>query len=130
MLNEPTPEQLAKLPPILSTDEIPCEDRIIHLHFFVSKHDICNALFIHAYGNALQNSMPPCDHHWYVVEYDQETAICFGYFCFDNVRTGWGAWEYFSLDDLELLEIGPDRKQIVNDADWKPKKFLELLNAT
>ena len=129
MLNEPTAEQLSTLPPLLSTDGIACEDRIIQLHFFVSKEDICSALHIHAYGNSLQNSMPPCDHHWYVAEYDPETATCFGYFCFDGVHTGWGAWEYFGLEDLVFLEIGPARKRIVNDADWKPRKFSEIVNA-
>jgi len=129
MLNEPTEEQLAKLPPLLGTDEIPCQDKIIHLHLVVSKHELCDARFIYAYGNELENGMPPCDHHWFVAEYDQETATCFGYFCFDDVRIACGTWECFKLDDLRWLEIGPNRKQIANDIAWKPMKFSELLSA-
>jgi len=48
MWNEPTPEQLAKLPKLYETEKVPLKDKPIYIHFFIGD----------------------CD--WFVSEYDGE----------------------------------------------------------
>jgi hypothetical protein len=35
MWNEPTKERLAKIPKLYETEDIPLQDKKIHLHFFI-----------------------------------------------------------------------------------------------
>ena len=54
MINEPTAEQLAKVPGLYSTEHISTQDKIIHAHFFIGES------------------------HWFLTEFDkQDLAIRF-----------------------------------------------------
>lgn len=39
MWNEPTHEQLSRIPPLYDTERIPFDDKIMHLHFFIPGQD-------------------------------------------------------------------------------------------
>ncbi len=60
MWNPPTPLQLLKLPRLYSTEKIPLEEKVIHMHFFLGG----------------------CD--WYAAEYDPNERIFFGYAILNN----------------------------------------------
>ena len=55
MWNEPTKEQLAKIPRLYETEGVPLKEKQIYLHFFIGA----------------------CD--WYVAEYDEEENLFWGY---------------------------------------------------
>lgn len=98
MWNKPTEEELAKLPPYRSTESIPLEDKLIHMHFFIGA----------------------CD--WYIAEYDPEYRVFFG---FANLGDPQNAeWGDIPLD--ELTEINIRGVEIDRDLYWKPKKFDEI----
>ena len=58
---------------------------------------------------------------WYLVEYDKETKIAFGYIKgFEN------EWGYFSLKELE--EINDECLSIIRDKTFQKIEFIELDN--
>ncbi len=67
MWNTPTEEELAKIPRLYETENIPLKDKIIHLHFFIGG----------------------CD--WYIVEYDGDDLF-WGYAILngDTENAEWG----------------------------------------
>ena len=67
MWNTPTKEELAKIPRLYETENIPLKDKIIHLHFFIGG----------------------CD--WYIAEYDGEDSVlglCYPERRYGNGRVG------------------------------------------
>jgi hypothetical protein len=74
MWNKPTREQLARIPRLYETEDIPLREKFIYLHFFI--------------GN--------CD--WFIAEYKDD--IFFGYAILngDHEMAEWG---YISFDELK-----------------------------
>lgn len=99
MWNEPSEEDLAKLPKLYETEHIPLEDKVLQMHFFIMGSD------------------------WYAVEYSPEERLFFGYVVlnYDKRNAEWG---YFSLDDLCSVR-NKDGLQIDRDLFWKPKLFRD-----
>ncbi len=81
MWNEPTPEQLAKLPRLYETEDIPLSGKPIHLHFFIGG----------------------CD--WHIAEYDGEDLF-FGYAILNN-DIEMAEWGYISFEELKAIRIPP-----------------------
>jgi hypothetical protein len=81
MWNEPTPEQLARIPRLYETENIPLKDKPIHLHCFIGG----------------------CD--WFISEYDGEDLF-FGYVILNN-DVYLAEWGYASLAELKSLNIPP-----------------------
>jgi hypothetical protein len=98
MWNEPTPEQLAKIPKLNETEETPAEEIIIYLHFFIGGSD------------------------WYVAEFDG-TDTFFGYAILNSDYQN-AEWGYFSLS--ELKEISVNGIEIDNDLHWNSCKAGEV----
>ena len=99
MWNEPTKEELAKIPRLYQTEEVSLEDKLIYLHFFVGG----------------------CD--WYIAEYDGEdlfwgSAILNG----DLEMAEWG---YIAFDELRRIEIDPGF-EIDCEVDWQVKRASEI----
>jgi hypothetical protein len=94
MWNPPNNEVLSQLPRLYQTERIPTEDKIIHLHFFLSG----------------------CD--WYIAEYDGKDTM-FG-FAILNGDTQNAEWGYVSL--AELQEISIQGIEVDRDIYWRPKK--------
>lgn len=81
MWNEPTQEQLAKLPRLYETEDVSLSDTPIYLHFFIGG----------------------CD--WYISEYDGEDLF-FGYAILNNDFEN-GEWGYISFEELKAIRIPP-----------------------
>ena len=81
MWNEPTPQQLAKLPRLYETEDIPLKEKPIHLHFFIGG----------------------CD--WFISEYDGDDLF-FGYAILNNDFEN-GEWGYVSFEELKGIKIPP-----------------------
>lgn len=73
MWNEPSAQQLARLPRLYEIDNIPLKDKMIHMHFFVGGSD------------------------WYAAEYGPSDRRFFGYVILNDDRHD-AEWGYFSLD--------------------------------
>ncbi len=99
MWNEPTQEQLARLPGLYQTEHIPLKDKLIHLHFFIGG----------------------CD--WYVAEYDGEDLF-WGYAILNN-DFEMAEWGYISFQELKDLKI-PLGFEIDCEKDWNVKKAGEI----
>lgn len=95
MWNIPTVEELAKIPKLYETENIPLKDKIIHLHFFIGG----------------------CD--WYIAEYSPEEEIFWGYAIL-NGDTENAEWGYISFKELRELVVGPGI-EVDRDLWWEPK---------
>lgn len=99
MWNEPTEEELRKLPKLYETEKVSLEEKLIHMHFFIGG----------------------CD--WYISEYDQDNHLFFGYAILNNdlQNSEWGYISYDELRDISIQGIEIDR-----DLYWKPQRALEV----
>lgn len=100
MWNPPTPLQLLKLPRLYSTEKIPLEEKVIHMHFFLGG----------------------CD--WYAAEYDPNERIFFGYAILNNDLDN-AEWGYFSLNELAKVKTSSG-VEIDRDLHWKPIKAIKI----
>lgn len=80
MWNEPSPTELAQMPRMYATENVPAKDKPIFMHFFLGG----------------------CD--WYVAEYDGEDTF-FG-FAILNHDHGNSEWGYVSFTELKELKVG------------------------
>lgn len=80
MWNEPTKEQLAKLPKLYETEKVQLKDKPIYIHLFIGGSD------------------------WFICEYDGEDLF-FGYAILgDNT---FGEWGYMSFMELKQIMVQP-----------------------
>ena len=98
MWNEPTQEELEKLPNLYETENAPTRDKVIYLHFFIGG----------------------CD--WYIAEYDGKDLF-WGYAILgDPEMAEWGYISFKELRELKLrLGLEVDR-----DLYWKCRKAGEV----
>ena len=103
MWNEPSKEDLAKLPRLYETEDVPLRGKQIHLHFFLGG----------------------CD--WYIAEYDGEDLL-WGYAIlngdYDNAE-----WGYISLAELKAIKIRPGL-EVDRDLHWKVRPASQVDNIT
>ena len=104
MWNEPTKEQLARMPRLYETEDIPPEEKMVYIHFFLGGSD------------------------WYVAEYDRDDLF-FGYAIL-NGDTEMAEWGYISFRELRELKIPPGF-EVDRDLFWKirPASRVEKINA-
>ncbi len=95
MWNEPTQDDLAKLPLYHRTDNTPPVDIIIHMHFF---------LF---------------DCHWYIATYEPTHRVFFGYANLGDDECA--AWGLIPLQDF--AELGAVGYEVKRDVHWQPRRF-------
>lgn len=101
MWNEPTPEQLGKIPRLYETENIPLSDKPIYLHFFIGG----------------------CD--WYISEYDGGDLF-FGYALLNN-DVEMGEWGYISFRELKEIKIKGWLEVDCELAEhWKVRKASEI----
>ncbi len=99
MWNVPTEKQLARIPRLYQTDDIPLEDKLIYLHFFIGGSD------------------------WYVAEYDGDDLF-FGYAIL-NGDSNMAEWGYISFRELKELKVPPGT-EVECEAFWIVKKASEI----
>ena len=78
MWNEPTKDQLSKLPRLYETEDIPLKEKGIHVHFFIGG----------------------CD--WYISEYDGEDLF-WGYANLNDPEMA--EWGYISFQELKEIKV-------------------------
>ncbi|MBM9606738.1 DUF2958 domain-containing protein [Desulfopila inferna] len=79
MWNKPTKERLEQIPGLYKTENVPLQEKLIYLHFFI--------------GN--------CD--WFVAEFDG-LDTCFGFVILDGEFEN-AEWGYFALSELGDLNL-------------------------
>ena len=79
MWNIPSQSRLDKIPRLYETENIPAEDKMIHLHFFIGSSD------------------------WYVAEFDSIDTF-FGYVIL-NGDLQCAEWGYFSFAELKAIRV-------------------------
>ena len=97
--NEPTLEELARLPPLYASEDVSVKDKLIYEHFFIFA----------------------CD--WYVAEYDLKDQIFFG-FAILNEDYQNAEWGYISYQ--ELREVNVKGFEVDRDMYWEVKKASEI----
>jgi len=92
MWNRPKEHDLAALPRLYSTADIPIGDKIIHMHFFFGGFD------------------------WYAVEFDDRDTF-FGFVSVHNDPLD-SEWGYFSLSELQGITV--NGLEVDRDLYWEP----------
>ena len=100
MWNEPSKEQLGKIPKLYETEGVPLEEKLIWVHFFIGG----------------------CD--WYVSEYDEEENLFWGYAIL-NGDLDMAEWGYVSFDELKSIRIPPGF-EVDCDQYWQIKKAIDI----
>jgi hypothetical protein len=100
MWNQPSNDNLSKIPNLYETEKISLKNKIIHLHFFIGG----------------------CD--WYIAEFDGDD-IFFGFAILngDHLNAEWG---YISFSELKSINVSGI--EIDNDLYWKPQKASKINN--
>ena len=99
MINRPAIEDLNRLPRLDETENIPSEDKIVHLHFTI---DQC---------------------HWFAIEWDGQDTF-FGYV----LLNGWNhdsEFGYFTLSDLLAISLC-GCIEVMNDPFWIPRATKDI----
>ncbi len=99
MWNEPSSQELEKLPSLYSQENVPSSDQLIHMHFFLGG----------------------CD--WYIAEYDGRSRDFFGFAILNNdlQNAEWGYTNFDELRSISLRGIEVDR-----DLHWTLRKASEV----
>ena len=79
MFNPPTDTELAKVPRLYETENVPTKDKIIWMHFFIGNSD------------------------WFIAEFDGKDTF-FGFACL-NGWTDLAEWGYISYKELKELKV-------------------------
>lgn len=93
MHNTPTEAQLATIPGLYQTEQIPTPDKIIHAHFYLGQS------------------------HWFIAEYDHVDTM-FG-FCILNGDWEMAEWGYVSFQELKDINVF-GLYQVQYDVYWPP----------
>ena len=99
MWNEPTPEQLAKIPKLYETEKLPLKDEPIYIHFFIGG----------------------CD--WFISGYDGKDLF-FGYAIIGNpIFAEWGYVSFGELKQIRIHKIASMTSSHVLTSNKKPRKL-------
>ena len=96
MWNEPTAKQLSELPIFYATENIPLEDKVVEMHFFLGGSD------------------------WYAIEYSPEENAFFGYAVLGNDFQS-AEWGYFGYEELRSIQMNSGF-EVDRDLYWTPKR--------
>ncbi len=97
--SEPSLQELERLPPLYSQENVPIRDQVLHMHFFLGG----------------------CD--WYGAEYDRNSRDFFGFAILNNdiQNAEWGYTNFDELHRISLRGIEVDR-----DLHWSSRKACEV----
>jgi len=102
MWDIPSAEQMALLPRLYETELIDWEEKVIHMHFFLSGSD------------------------WYVAEYDGEDTF-WGYVILHDDYLH-AEWRYISFAELKAIKI--KCLEVARDIFWRPCKASRIRRIT
>ena len=96
--NEPTPDDLARIPKLYATEGTPLVEKIIYEHFFIGG----------------------CD--WYIAEYDGDDLF-FGYALLGDPQNA--EWGYISYRELREVKVEPGF-EVDRDLHWNPRRAKQI----
>lgn len=99
MWNEPSDEELSRLPRLYVTERVPLEEKVLHMHFFIGASD------------------------WYVAEYDPQDRLFFGYTILNNDLAN-AEWGYTSYDELRAIRVRG--VEVDRDLHWEPQTLRKI----
>ena len=101
MWNEPTARRLAQVPGLYRTEDVPLQDKLIWLHFFIAG----------------------CD--WYVVEYDPREKLFWGFAILngDYLNAEWG---YISFGEMREILVNGIEIDCEREEFWKVRPAGEV----
>ena len=99
MKYKPSKKILEIIPGLFKTEDIPPEERLVYIHFLIEGWD------------------------WYIVEYDPEDRIFFGFV--DGESVPFPEWGYIEYENLKALRSGPVEVEI--EKNWKIRPMKEVL---
>jgi hypothetical protein len=85
----------ARVPDIYETENQPCADKLLYLHYFAGG----------------------CD--WWFAEYDPDTGNGFGYACLGDPENA--EWGYVDLPELESVNVHHGLVIVERDLHWTPR---------
>lgn len=101
MWNVPTKERLDKIPRLYETENVPVENKLIYLHFFIGS----------------------CD--WYIAEFDGDDVF-WGYAIL-NADLQNAEWGYISFSELREVRVqGWCEVDCELEEYWRVKRFCEI----
>lgn len=103
MWNMPTEKDLAKIPGLYKTEEVPLKDKLIYLHFFIGGSD------------------------FYIAEYDGEDL--FWGFAILNNDYEMAEWDYISFTEMKAIKVGPGIL-IDCEVNWRIKEACKIEKIT
>lgn len=121
--NPSTQEQLRLIPGLYQTENIPTQNKIIRLHFFIPGSLLpCPNYPVQAFVRNTELQIVPQPYHWYVAEYDPEQDLFFGFVYSSNWDEG--IWENFGFEELQTFRLG--RAKVHRDEEWVPTVFSKI----
>ncbi len=99
MWNEPSLEELAKLPRLYETEDVPVEEKVVRMHFVLGSAD------------------------WYVTEYDPHDELFFGFVNLGDPQNA--EWGYFCLQELRQVRIALGF-EVERDIWWRPRRVRDI----
>lgn len=96
MLNEPTEEELSKVPRLYTTEKTPLAEKIVYFHFFCWNSD------------------------WWILEYDPKDRLFFGIAKIFEYELG-----YISYDEMKGMRAF-GAIEIERDTDFEIKKVKDI----
>ena len=101
MWNVPTQERLSKIPKLYETENVPLQEKLIYLHFFIGGSD------------------------WFIAEYDGDDLF-FG-FCILNGDLQMAEWGYVSFPELKSIKVqGWLEIDCELEEHWQAKRAIEI----
>lgn len=95
----PTSATVRKIPGLYQTEDVPVDEKIVHLHYFGPSQD------------------------FYIVEVDPETGLAFGFA--ELFGPGTGEWGLIYLPELEEVLAHGGLSIIERDCFFEPKPFKD-----
>lgn len=102
MWNKPAKEDLSIIPALYETNNIPINEKVIYMHFFIGGSD------------------------WYVAEYSPEERLFFGFAILNNDYE-MAEWGYFGFDELCNIKVN-GFLEVDRDLYFSPVKANEIEN--
>lgn len=104
MWNEPSPDDLERLPRLYETEHIKLEHKILHMRFYFGRSD------------------------WYDAEYDAKVRHFLGYVILNDDLPN-AEWGYFGYAELRGIKLSTPIGVLEVDRDllWQPKTWLETV---
>lgn len=103
MWNVPSKERLSQIPRLYQTEEIPLQEKLIYLHFFI------------------------CGCHWFICEYDGIDLFWGFAHLGDDVCAEWGLISFKEMKDIKMKKIFEIDCELEEHWKVRPAREIDLI---